>query len=116
MYQKDRKRNKIKFTGKWNRPKRKCGLGKEKIMKEFKYVITDKEGIHARPAGALVKAAASFPCSVTIAKDGKEVDAKRIFGVMGLGVKCGEEITVCTDGENEEAASAAIEAFLKANL
>lgn len=43
-------------------------------------------------------------------------DAKRIFGVMGLGVKCGEEITVCTDGENEEAASAAIEAFLKANL
>ena len=54
--------------------------------------------------------------SITIAKDGKAVDAKRIFGVMGLGVKCGEEITVCTDGENEEAASAAIEAFLKANL
>ena len=74
-------------------------------MKEFKYVITDKGGIHARPA-----------CSITIAKDGKAADAKRIFGVMGLGVKCGEEITVCTDGENEEAASAAIEAFLKANL
>ena len=54
--------------------------------------------------------------SITIAKDGKAADAKRIFGVMGLGVKCGEEITVCTDGENEEAASAAIEAFLKANL
>ena len=52
----------------------------------------------------------------SIAKDGKAADAKRIFGVMGLGVKCGEEITVCTDGENEEAASAAIEAFLKANL
>lgn len=90
-------------------------------MKEFKYVITDKGGIHARPAGALVKEAAAFPCSITIAKDGKAADAKaadakRIFGVMGLGVKCGEEITVCTDGENEEAASAAIEAFLKANL
>ena len=74
-------------------------------MKEFKYVITDKGGIHARPAGALVKEAAAFPCSITIAKDGKAAD-----------VKCGEEITVCTDGENEEAASAAIEAFLKANL
>lgn len=85
-------------------------------MKEFKYVITDKGGIHARPAGALVKEAAAFPCSITIAKDGKAADAKRIFGVMGLGVKCGEEITVCTDGENEEAASDAIEAFLKANL
>lgn len=63
-----------------------------------------------------MKAAAAYPCKVTISKDGKEVDAKRILGVMGLGVKCGEEITVCTDGENEEAASAAIEAFLKANL
>ena len=63
-----------------------------------------------------IKEAAAFPCSITIAKDGKAADAKRIFGVMGLGVKCGEEITVCTDGENEEAASAAIEAFLKANL
>ena len=85
-------------------------------MKEFTYTITDEQGIHARPAGALVKEAAAFPCSITIAKDGKAADAKRIFGVMGLGVKCGEEITVCTDGENEEAASAAIEAFLKANL
>ena len=36
-------------------------------MKEFKYVITDKGGIHARPAGALVKEAAAFPCSITIA-------------------------------------------------
>lgn len=57
---------------------------KEKIMKEFKYVITDKGGIHARPAGALVKEAAAFPCSITIAKDGKAADAKRIFGVMDL--------------------------------
>lgn len=86
------------------------------IMKEFTYTIKDEQGIHARPAGELVKAAAAYPCKVTISKDGKEVDAKRILGVMGLGVKCGEEITVCTDGENEEAASAAIEAFLKANL
>lgn len=85
-------------------------------MKEFTYVIADKEGIHARPAGALVKEAAAFPCSVTIAKGDKEVDAKRIFGVMGLGAKCGEEITVRTDGEKEDEAIAALEAFLKSNL
>ena len=85
-------------------------------MKEFTYVITDKEGIHARPAGALVKEAAAFPCSVTIAKGDKEGDAKRIFGVMGLGAKCGEEITVRTDGEKEDEAIAALEAFLKSNL
>ena len=85
-------------------------------MKEFKYVITDKEGIHARPAGALVKEAAAFPCSITIAKDGKAVDAKRIFGVMGLGVKCGQEIVLKTDGDQEEEAIAALGKFLEEKL
>lgn len=45
-------------------------------MKEFKYVVTDPQGIHARPAGVLVKQAAGYACAVTISKDGKEVDAK----------------------------------------
>ena len=35
-------------------------------MKEFKYVIKDEQGIHARPAGLFVKEAAAFPCKVTI--------------------------------------------------
>jgi phosphocarrier protein len=85
-------------------------------MQEFKYTITDREGIHARPAGAFVKEAAAFPCSITIAKGEKEVDAKRIFGVMGLGVKCGEEITVKADGDGEEEAIAKLRAFLQENL
>ena len=85
-------------------------------MKEFVYTITDPEGIHARPAGVLVKEAAKFPCNVTIAKDGREVDAKRIMGVMSLGVKCGQEITMKTDGDEEEAAADALLAFLKENL
>lgn len=85
-------------------------------MKEFKYVIKDAEGIHARPAGLFVKEAASFPCAVTIGKGEKEVDAKRIFGVMGLGVKCGEEITLKTDGEREEEAIEALGRFLEENL
>ena len=85
-------------------------------MKEFTYTITDPQGIHARPAGEFVKAAAGFPCAVTIAKDGKEVDAKRILGVMSLGVKQGMEITVKTDGDQEEEAAAALEEFLKANM
>ena len=70
-------------------------------MQEIKYTITDEMGIHARPAGLFVKEAAAFPCSVTIEKDGREVDAKRILGVMGLGVKCGQEITLRCDGEKE---------------
>lgn len=85
-------------------------------MQEIKYTITDEMGIHARPAGLFVKEAASFPCAVTIEKDGKEVDAKRILGVMGLGVKCGQEITLRCDGENEGEAIAKLESFLKENL
>ncbi|MBD5450382.1 MAG: HPr family phosphocarrier protein [Lachnospiraceae bacterium] len=85
-------------------------------MKEFTYVITDAEGIHARPAGELVKAAKEYASAISIIKDGKKVDAKKLFGLMGLGVKQGMEITVQAEGEDEEAAAAALEAFLKENL
>lgn len=85
-------------------------------MKEFKYVITDPEGIHARPAGILVKQAAGYASSVKIAKGEKSADAKRIFGVMGLGVKTGEEITVTVEGADEDTAAAELETFFKENL
>lgn len=85
-------------------------------MKELKYIITDKEGIHARPAGLLVKEAAAYPCAVKLCKGDKEVDAKRIFGVMGLGVKCGEEIVIRADGEKEDEAIAVLGKFLEENL
>ena len=51
-------------------------------MKEFHYVIKDKLGIHARPAGLLVKEAMKFQAAIVIKKDEKEADAKRIFSVM----------------------------------
>lgn len=85
-------------------------------MKEFKYVIQDEQGIHARPAGVLVKAAAEFQSDIQISKDGKQGDLKRIFGVMGLCAKKGDEITVTVSGADEEAAVEKIEALFKANL
>lgn len=85
-------------------------------MKEFHYVITDEQGIHARPAGLFVKEAAACECNVIISKDGKEVDAKRIFGVMGLGAKKGQEIVLKTEGPDEEAAMEKLSAFLQENL
>lgn len=85
-------------------------------MKEFQYVITDPEGIHARPAGLLVKKANEFQSTVTIKKGEKSADAKRIFAVMSMGVKKADEIKVCVEGEDEEAASEAMEKFLKENL
>lgn len=85
-------------------------------MKEFTYTITDPQGMHARPAGVLVKEAAKYQSKITIEKDGKSGDAKRIFAVMGLGVKCGQAITVKVEGDDEAEAATAIEEFLKANL
>ena len=85
-------------------------------MKEIKYVITDEQGIHARPAGLFVKEAAACACSVWIQKGDKEVDAKRLLAVMSLGVKKGDEITLKTDGGDEEAAIERLGAFLKENL
>ena len=85
-------------------------------MKAFTYTITDPEGSHARPAGLLVKKAAEFPCSITLKKGEKTADAKRIFAVMSLAAKKGEELTVVCEGDQEEAAAAAMEAFLKENL
>ena len=85
-------------------------------MKEFKYTITDAQGIHARPAGLLVKEAAGFASSIKMEKDGKEVDAKRILGVMGLGAKKGSVITLRAEGDDEAQAIEALSAFLKANL
>ena len=85
-------------------------------MREFVYTITDAEGIHARPAGLFLKEAAKFDCKVTIAKDGREVDAKRIMGVMSLGVKCGQEIVLRTEGEGEDNAMEELSRFLRENL
>lgn len=85
-------------------------------MKELKYVITDLEGIHARPAGLLVKAAKEFACDIKIAKDAKEMNCKAIFGIMGLGVKKGDEVTITFDGEDEESAYEALSDFMAKNL
>ena len=85
-------------------------------MKEIKYVITDELGIHARPAGQLVKAATAFHCDVKVSANGNTVDAKRIMGVMRLAAKQGQEITITCDGEDEDIAVAALDSFLKENL
>lgn len=85
-------------------------------MKEFNYTITDPEGIHARPAGLLVKKANEYTSKVTICINGREADAKRIFAIMGLGVKKDMTITVKAEGDDEQAAIAGIGEFLKENL
>lgn len=85
-------------------------------MKEFKYIITDSDGIHARPAGELVKAAKEFSSAISMEKDGKTADLKKIFAVMSLGVKKGHEVRITADGADEVQAIQALERFMKNHL
>lgn len=85
-------------------------------MRSFTYVITDKAGIHARPAGTVVKTAQKFSSNILIKKGEKEADAKMLMQVMSLGVKCGEEISVEVSGDDEEAACPTVEAVFREQL
>ena len=86
-------------------------------MKQFDYTFNDPIGIHARPAGMLVKEAKTFADTViTVTKNGTTVKAAQLMKLMSLGVKQGDVVTVAADGANEDAAIAALKAFFEANL
>ena len=85
-------------------------------MKEFKYIITDPLGMHARPAGMLVKAAAPYASKVTVTAPTGTADAKRLMALMRLAAKQGMELTVTIEGADEEKAAAQLQAFFRANL
>lgn len=85
-------------------------------MKQFTYTIKDELGVHARPAGLLVKLAKKYASKVTIEKDGKTSDMRKLMEVMGLGIKQGETITVTVEGEDETVAAEEIAAFLNENV
>lgn len=85
-------------------------------MKEFSYVITDEVGLHARPAGLLVKEAKKYESKIVLSKDDKKAEATKLMAVMGLGVKCGQTINVEITGADEEAAYEGMMAFFKENL
>ena len=85
-------------------------------MKTFDYVITDPVGLHARPAGLLVKEIKKYASTVMLIKGEKSVNALKLMAIMGMGVKQGDTVTITVEGEDEEAAAAAIEKFFKENF
>ncbi|MBQ9458606.1 MAG: HPr family phosphocarrier protein [Oscillospiraceae bacterium] len=83
-------------------------------MKSFTYTIADPVGIHARPAGILVKEIKQYSdVTVTIAKDGKSTNAIRLMALIGMGIKQGDEVTVSVEGKNEDEVAGKIEEFFK---
>ena len=85
-------------------------------MKTMKYVIRDEVGIHARPAGMLVKEAKKFSSKITISCNGKPADLTTLLSLMSMGIKCGTEIEITAEGDDEDDAIEAVGNFLKENL
>ncbi len=85
-------------------------------MRSFHYVIRDKAGIHARPAGTIVKEAKKYSSQILVKKGEAQADAAHLMQLMSMGIRCGDEISVEVSGKDEEAAGAAMEKVFWENL
>jgi phosphocarrier protein len=85
-------------------------------MKTIKHIIKDELGLHARPAGKIVKHVKNFPGNVEIGTSEKMVDCKRIIGVMSLALKHGDTLSMTFEGDNEDAFAEEMLAFLQEEL
>lgn len=85
-------------------------------MAEITVTVTNKTGLHARPAALFVQAAKQFRSRIVVIKDGKEVDAKSIIGIMTLGARQGSEIIIRAEGEDSDQAVRALDELLRGNF
>jgi phosphocarrier protein len=85
-------------------------------MAERSVQVLNKNGLHARPAAEIVKAAARFKSDITIVRDDLEVNGKSIMGVMMLAAECGSTLTLRASGPDEDAALGAIADLIAAKF
>ncbi len=85
-------------------------------MKQFRYVISDPIGLHARPATILAKEAKNFDAEIVLAANGKRANAKAMLLIMSMAVKQGTEVVVTAEGTDEDAAIVRFEEIFKTNL
>ncbi len=78
--------------------------------------VNNQVGLHARPATFFIQKANEFKCSIWVEKDERRVNAKSLLGVLSLGIVKGTEITLMTEGPDEVAAVAALEALINSNF
>ncbi len=85
-------------------------------MKTFSYEIKDEIGIHARPAGLLVKEAKKYSSKIVLTVNGKNAEATKLMAIMSLGVKKGQTVEITVEGADEDTACENIKAFFEQNL
>ncbi len=73
-------------------------------MKERTVTVRNRAGIHARPAALIVQTAGKFDSNIVFKKDGEEINAKSIMGIITLGASYNSQIVVAADGADEDQA------------
>jgi len=81
-------------------------------MRQQEVEIINRLGLHARAAAKLTQLAARYQCEVSVARNGRKVNAKSIMGVMMLAAGKGSRIVLETDGPDETEALDAIVALI----
>ena len=82
-------------------------------MREINVLVIDPVGLHARPATVAVNAASKFKCNVSVSFKGRSANMKSIMGVMSLGIPTQSEVTISTEGDDEDEAITSIEEVLR---
>ncbi len=81
-------------------------------MRQQEVDIVNKLGLHARASAKLTQLAAKYQCDVSLARNGRKVNAKSIMGVMMLAAGKGSRITLETEGADEDEAMDALIALI----
>ena len=85
-------------------------------MKEFYYTVKDPIGMHARPATQLVNTVKGLASVVTVEKQGKKADARKLLALMSLAAAHGDEVHIVIEGEDENVAEEKVKSFFEENL
>lgn len=85
-------------------------------MVEREIKVVNPSGLHLRPAGMLCQTSMKFKSKVLILYKDKEINAKSVLNVMASGIKCGSEIKVCCDGDDEKEALEAVCTLIEEGL
>lgn len=85
-------------------------------MPTREFTVTNKLGIHARPAAQFVKTASTFTCEIQVEKDDEQADGKSIMGLMMLAAGHGSILTITTDGGDADTALEALGALIARNF
>ena len=85
-------------------------------MPTAEFTVTNKLGIHARPAAQFVKTASQYSCDIQVEKDDEQADGKSIMGLMMLAAGHGSILIISTDGDDADEALAALGSLISKNF